>query len=169
MTGNVQVNDSLYTQKVCREKCNRNVTVLPRVAVIEILHENPQFEIVKRHFSKLACTPSFESHVTDNKQIRKLCQYDAVYRKFHFFVSYWWSDLTARQSAPNGNKSFTTMIFSGRYTLMSSAASTFHFRRVMMRGHSGRSYPENVKQTAKLEQIYSQHFALINNKTKNRE
>jgi len=52
---------------------------------------------------------------------------------------------------------------------MSSAASTFHFRRVMMRGHSGRSYPQNVKQTPKLDQIYNQQFALINNKAKNGE
>jgi hypothetical protein len=121
--------------------------MLPRIAIIEILHENPKFESVNRHFSKLGCTPSFESHFIDNKKLENKASMILFIENTTFFMSYWWSDLTARQSTLNRNKSFTTIIFSGRYTLMSSAASTFHFRRVIMRGHSESSYPENVKQT----------------------
>ena len=43
--------------------------MLPRISVIKILHEKPKFEIVNRYFSKLACTPSFESHFVDNKKL----------------------------------------------------------------------------------------------------
>jgi hypothetical protein len=43
--------------------------MLPRITIIEILHENPKFEIFNRRFSKLGCTPSFESHFIDNKEL----------------------------------------------------------------------------------------------------
>jgi hypothetical protein len=137
--------------------------MLPRIAVIDILHKKPKFEIVNRHFSKLACTsiPLFASRFIDNKKLENYVIMMLFIETTTFFVSYWWSDLTARQSVLNRKKSFTTMIFNGRYTLMFSGASTFHFRRVIMREHSEGSYPENVKQTPKLDQIYSQHFALI--------
>jgi hypothetical protein len=121
--------------------------MLLRIAIIEILHENPKFEIVNRHFSKLGCTLSFESHFIDNNKLENEATMILFVENTTFFVSYWWSDLTTKQSTLNRNKSFTTITVSGRCTLMSSAASTFHFRRVIMREHTEISYPENVKQT----------------------
>jgi hypothetical protein len=123
--------------------------MLPRITIIEILDENPKFEIVNKHFSKLGCTPSVESHFIDNKTLENEGSMILFIENTTFFVSYWWSDLTARQSTLNRKKSFTTIIcvYSGRYTLMSSAASTFHFRPVFTRGRFERYYPENVKQT----------------------
>ena len=58
----------LYILRSCAEKSVTKCYYVAEVAVIDILHENPKFEIVNRYFSKLACTPSFESHVTDNKK-----------------------------------------------------------------------------------------------------
>jgi hypothetical protein len=108
--------------------------MLPRIAVIEILHENPKLEIVNRYFSKLVSTPSFESHFIYNKKLENEVSMMLFIENTTFFVSYWWSDLTARQSSLNRNKSFTTIIFSGRYMLMPSAASIFISGRYDERG-----------------------------------
>jgi hypothetical protein len=56
------------------------------------------------------------------------------------------------------------MVISGRNTLMPSAASAFYFMRVIIRAYSEQSNPENIKQTPKLDQIKSQHFAPITTK-----